>query len=257
MLVDSHCHLDEFQNDEIADILIRAREVKVDLVVTVGTTLENSFRAVELSTVFPSVWAGIGIHPMEVDKEFDQATYKTFSDLIDSTDKVIAVSEIGLDFMDTSPDRLLQYQVFREQIRFARERRLPIIFHSRESCPETLKVLREEHAYDVGGIMHYFQGDESIAWEAIDLGFYISLAKPFLRSEELQSVIKTIPLENIVLETDSAPQPFKDNRQKWTEPRHVYDIANKLSEIKNIPFAQVEEVTTKNFFDIIHRPFNL
>jgi len=257
MLVDSHCHLDEFQNDEIADILIRAREVKVDLVVTVGTTLENSFRAVELSTVFPSVWAGIGIHPMEVDKEFDQATYKTFSDLIDSTDKVIAVSEIGLDFMDTSPDRLLQYQVFREQIRFARERRLPIIFHSRESCPETLKVLREEHAYDVGGIMHYFQCDESIAWEAIDLGFYISLAKPFLRSEELQSVIKTIPLENIVLETDSAPQPFKDNRQKWTEPRHVYDIANKLSEIKNIPFAQVEEVTTKNFFDIIHRPFNL
>ena len=257
MLVDSHCHLDEFQNDEIADILIRAREVKVDLVVTVGTTLENSFRAVELSTVFPSVWAGIGIHPMEVDKEFDQATYKTFSDLIDSTDKVIAVSEIGLDFMDTSPDRLLQYQVFREQIRFARERRLPIIFHSRKSCPETLKVLREEHAYDVGGIMHYFQGDESIAWEAIDLGFYISLAKPFLRSEELQSVIKTIPLENIVLETDSAPQPFKDNRQKWTEPRHVYDIANKLSEIKNIPFAQVEEVTTKNFFDIIHRPFNL
>ena len=227
MLVDSHCHLDEFQNDEIADILIRAREVKVDLVVTVGTTLENSFRAVELSTVFPSVWAGIGIHPMEVDKEFDQATYKTFSDLIDSTDKVIAVSEIGLDFMDTSPDRLLQYQVFREQIRFARERRLPIIFHSRESYPETLKVLREEHAYDVGGIMHYFQGDESIAWEAIDLGFYISLAKPFLRSEELQSVIKTIPLENIVLETDSAPQPFKDNRQKWTEPRHVYDIANR------------------------------
>ena len=255
MLVDSHCHLDEFQNDEIANILVRAKEVNVDLVVTVGTTLENSFRAVELSTIFPNIWAGIGIHPMEVDREFDQVAYKTFSDLIDSTDKVIAVSEIGLDFLDTSPDRLLQYQVFREQIRFARERMLPIIFHSRESYSETLKVLREEHAYDVGGIMHYFQGNETIAWEAIDLGFYISLAKPFLRSEDLQSVVKSIPLENIVLETDAAPQPFKDNRQKWTEPRHVYDIASKLSEIKNISFAQVEEVTTKNFFDIMHRSF--
>ena len=255
MLVDSHCHLDEFQNDEIANILVRAKEVNVDLVVTVGTTLENSFRAVELSTIFPNIWAGIGIHPMEVDREFDQVAHKTFSDLIDSTDKVIAVSEIGLDFLDTSPDRLLQYQVFREQIRFARERILPIIFHSRESYSETLKVLREEHAYDVGGIMHYFQGDESIAWEAIDLGFYISLAKPLLRSEDLQSVVKTIPLENIVLETDTAPQPFKDNRQKWTEPRHVYDIATKLSEIKNISFAHVEEVTTKNFFDVMYRYF--
>ena len=255
MLVDSHCHLDEFQNNEIADILVRAKEANVDLIVTVGTTLQNSFRAVELSTIFPNIWAGIGIHPMEVDKEFDQEEYKTFSDLIDSTDKVIAVSEIGLDFLDTSPDRLLQYQVFREQIRFARERMLPIIFHSRESYSETLKVLREEHAYDVGGIMHYFQGNETIAWEAIDLGFYISLAKPFLRSEDLQSVVKSIPLENIVLETDAAPQPFKDNRQKWTEPRHVYDIASKLSEIKNISFAQVEEVTTKNFFNIMHKSF--
>ena len=255
MLVDSHCHLDEFQNNEIADILVRAKEANVDLIVTVGTTLQNSFRAVELSTIFPNIWAGIGIHPMEVDKEFDQEAYKTFSDLIDSTDKVIAVSEIGLDFLDTSPDRLLQYQVFREQIRFAKERMLPIIFHSRESYSETLKVLREEHAYDVGGIMHYFQGSEAIAWEAIDLGFYISLAKPFLRSEDLQSVVKSIPLENIVLETDAAPQPFKDNRQKWTEPRHVYDIASKLSEIKNISFAQVEEVTTKNFFNIMHKSF--
>ena len=255
MLVDSHCHLDEFQNNEIDDILVRAKEANVDLIVTVGTTLQNSFRAVELSTIFPNIWAGIGIHPMEVDKEFDQEEYKTFSDLIDSTDKVIAVSEIGLDFLDTSPDRLLQYQVFREQIRFAKERMLPIIFHSRESYSETLKVLREEHAYDVGGIMHYFQGNETIAWEAIDLGFYISLAKPFLRSEDLQSVVKSIPLENIVLETDAAPQPFKDNRQKWTEPRHVYDIASKLSEIKNISFAQVEEVTTKNFFNIMHKSF--
>ena len=255
MLVDSHCHLDGFQNNEIASILVRAKEVNVDLVVTVGTTLQNSFRAVELSTIFPNIWAGIGIHPMEVDKEFDQEAYKTFSDLIDSTDRVIAISEIGLDFLDTSPDRFLQYQVFREQIRFARERMLPIIFHSRESYSETLKVLREEHAYDVGGIMHYFQGNETIAWEAIDLGFYISLAKPFLRSEDLQSVVKSIPLENIVLETDAAPQPFKDNRQKWTEPRHVYDIASKLSEIKNISFAQVEEVTTKNFFNIMHKSF--
>ena len=105
------------------------------------------------------------------------------------------VSEIGLDFMEGMPDRADQYQAFRAQIGMARELRLPIVFHSREAHDATLRVLREERAYEVGGAMHYFQADRDTAQQALDLGFYISLARPLLRLPELQAVAASLPLE--------------------------------------------------------------
>jgi TatD DNase family protein len=128
---------------------------------------------------------------------------------------------------------------------------LPIIFHSRESHPEVFKVLREESAGDIGGAMHYFQGDETTAREAIDCGFYISLARPLTRLPELQEVAKVIPLENIVLETDAAPQPFKKYRTNWTEPRHVQSVAQTLAEVKDIPVEEVARVTTANLVRLL------
>ena len=146
--------------------------------------------------------------------------------------KVVCISEIGLDFLPTSPDREVQFQVFREQIRLALDLKLPIIFHSRESHPEVLATLQEEGAGDVGGVMHYFQGDEATARQAIECGFFISLARPLLRLPELQEVATVIPLENIVLETDAAPQPFKKYRSNWTEPRHTETVARRLAELQ-------------------------
>ena len=251
-LIDTHCHLDAYtSDDEVDEVLTRAREVGVRLIVNAGTTLESSRRCVELTKAFPKLYAGVGIHPMDLTGPVDERVYAQLHDYATSTHKVIVISEIGLDFLDNMPDRAMQYQAFREQIRLARDLRLPIVFHSREAHVEVLRVLREERAYEVGGAMHYFQGDMDTARAAIDLGFYISLAKPLLRLPHLQAVAAELPLEHIVLETDSAPQPFKAKRENWTEPRHLHDIADKLAELRGIDADQVRRATTDNFFNML------
>jgi TatD DNase family protein len=243
--------LDSFSDEEVGQILGRAHDAGVEIVITAGTTLESSARAVQLATTFPSIFAGVGVHPMDLTGPIDNEAYGTLKNLATSTDAVVTISEIGLDFMEGMPDRAVQYQAFREQIRLARDVDLPIIFHSREAHPETLKVLREERAYSVGGAMHYFQGDLATARHAIDLGFYISLARPLLRLPELQEVAAVLPLESIVIETDAAPQPFKSKRESWTEPRHCRAIAEKLAELRQVPIEQIEEATTQNALSLI------
>jgi TatD DNase family protein len=251
-LVDTHCHLDSYTNDiEIGEVVARASSVGVRLIVNAGVTVESSRRCVELTDVYPEVYAGVGIHPMDLTVPVDESVYAQLHELATSTDKVIVISEIGLDFMDNMPDRAMQYQAFREQIRLAREFGLPIVFHSREAHTEVLQVLRDERAYEVGGAMHYFQGDLRTAQEAINLGFFVSLARPLLRLPHLQDVAARLPLQNIVLETDAAPQPFKAKRENWTEPRHLKDISEKLAELKGIEVEEVREVTTKNFFEML------
>ena len=136
---------------------------------------------------------------------------------------------------------------------------LPVIFHSREipGQPdlhlEALKVLRQEQGWRVGGAMHYFQGDERTARECVELGFHVSLAKPLLRRPDLQAIAGWLPLECIVLETDTYPQPFKGSRDKWTEPRDVPLVAAKLAELKDVPVEEVERVTTANFLAMCER----
>ena len=251
ILMDSHTHLDQYAPLEIPEILERACNAQVNLIVCAGTTVESSRACIELSTEHPVLYAGVGIHPMEVTTPFEEETYDTLHALALSSPKVICVSEIGLDFLPQSPDRQFQYQAFREQIRLARELGVPIIFHSRESHAEVFQVLREERASEVGGVMHYFQGDEFAAWQAIDLGFHISLARPLLRLPELQEVARRLPLEHMVLETDAAPQPFKKYRHNWTEPHHVRSVAEKLAELKGKSLEEVAEVTTANLTKLL------
>ena len=246
MYVDCHVHLDSFTDIEVGEILDRARGVGVWTVISAGTTIPSSQRSLELSGKYSGFFSGVGIHPMDIREPFNDQTYETLRNLATSTEKVLVVSEIGLDFMDGAPDRAIQYPAFREQIRLARELGLPVVFHSRESHDEAFRVLREERAYDVGGVMHYFQGDLRTAQKVMDLGFYISLARPLLRLPYLQQTAVKVPLESIVLETDAAPQPFKSKRENWTEPRHVAAVAQTLAELKGIDVEEVEEVTTRN-----------
>ena len=251
MLVDCHSHLDPFQDSEVGQVLERARAAGVGLVITAGTTLDSSARAVDLASRFTALYSGVGIHPMDLDGPVDEETYAKLRGLAQSTEKVLVISEIGLDFMKGAPDRELQYQAFREQARLARELGLPVVFHSREAHDETLRVLREERAYEVGGAMHYFQADLETARRAIDLGFYISLARPLLRLPELQDVAAKLPLDRVVLESDAAPQPFKAKRENWTEPRHVRDVAEKLAGLQRRPVDEVEAATTDNLLSML------
>lgn len=251
MLIDTHTHLDAFSDTEISEILARAKDAGVGSVVSVGTTVESSAQAVRLSTAFPQIFAGVGVHPMDLRGPINDETYASLLNLATSSDKVLMISEIGLDFKEGMPDRAIQFQAFRQQIRLARELKKPIVFHSRDSHPDTLRVLREEQAYEVRGIMHYFQADAPTARTAIDLGFYISLAKPLLRIHSLQQVAARLPLDHIVLETDSTPQPFKTRRENWTEPRHLRDIAAKLAELQGKSMEEIKEVTSQNFLSVI------
>ena len=224
----------------------RGRDAGVGLVISAGTTLISTQRSLELAEIFPDFFSGVGIHPMNIEEPFDDSTYQRLKSMALSTDKVLVISEIGLDFMEGTPDRALQYTAFRRQIRLARELGLPVVFHSRESHDEVFRVLREEKAYEVGGIMHYFQGTMEDARQAIDMGLYISLARPLLRLPHLQMVAADLPLESVVLETDSAPQPFKPKRENWTEPRYTRLIAEKLAELQGKDVQEVEQTTTAN-----------
>ena len=251
ILADCHTHLDHFPPAEVPEVLQRAGDTGVGLIICAATTLDSSRACVELARRHQMLYAGVGLHPMDLEGPLDDATHKVLGDLAAENPKVVCVSEVGLDFLPTSPDRQVQLQAFRRQIGLARELGKPIILHSRESHPEVLRTLREEKGGEVGGVMHYFQGSDETAREAMDLGFFISLAKPLLRLPELQEVAKGLPLEKIVLETDSAPQPWKKYRRNWTEPFHIRQVAEKLAELKELPVEEVIEQTTTNLLGLL------
>lgn len=246
LLVDCHVHLDSFTDEEVSEVIERSQTAGVGFVVTAGTTERSSERAIELSRTFPSIFAGVGVHPMDIETVLDEKALDRLASLASSSEKVLVISEIGLDFMEGAPDRAMQFEAFRGQIGIARELNLPIVFHSREAHSDVLRVLREERAYEVGGVMHYFQADERTAQEAVDLGFYVSLARPLLRLPHLQDIATELSLEHIVLETDAAPQPFKSKRENWTEPRHTRNVAEKLALLQGRTLDEVEETTTAN-----------
>ena len=133
LIVDTHTHLDSFSDAEVSSILARARRVGVGAVISAGTTENTSRRAVELTSAFPDMFAGVGVHPMDLEGPIDDPAYARLHDMASSTGRVVVVSEIGLDFMEGMPDRAVQYQAFRRQIELARDLRLPIVFHSREA----------------------------------------------------------------------------------------------------------------------------
>ena len=251
MLADSHTHFDQYEAHEIPEILQRALDVGVRLIVCAGTTIESTQSSIRLSEEYPIIFAGVGIHPMEAYSTIDQTTSDKLHSLAKDNSKVVCISEVGMDFLPSSPDHAIQEQVFRENIRIAIDLNLPIIFHSRDSHSEVFRILREENAGSVGGAMHYFQGDLDTAKEAIDCGFRISLGRPLTRLPDLQETIKLIPLKDIVLETDCFPQPFKKYRHNWTEPRHLVDIASTLAKLKNVDLSEIAKTTSENLTSLL------
>ena len=246
---DAHTHLDQYEQfapDEIPAILERAQDAGVGRILLAGTTIDSTARCIALADAHPMFYAGVGIHPMHARDPVDDAMYARLEALARDNPRVVCVSEVGLDYLPESPDHGTQEQVFRAHIHLAKSLGLPIIFHSRESHPAVFRVLREENAGQVGGAMHYFQGDLATARAAIDGGFFISLARPLTRLPELREVARQIPLEHIVLETDAYPQPFKKYRHNWTEPRHLAEVAQCLATVKGVSVEEVAETTTAN-----------
>ncbi len=250
VLIDGHTHIDQYGPSELPPLLERSRGAGVALIIAAGTTIESCTAVRLLADSHPDIRAGIGLHPADLAGPMDDAAEAELRALADHPG-VVEWSETGLDYMPASPRWDIQQDAFRRQIRLARELGLPIVFHSRESDDDTVRILREEGAGEVGGAWHYFGGSLALAQTAMDLGFHVSLAKPLLRLPELQAVAAALPLERIVIETDSYPQPFKKHRERWTEPWHLPQVAAKLAELHETDVATVADATTANYLRML------
>ena len=201
-LVDCHTHLDQYEPSELPGIIQRAQAAGVAAIIAAGTTLASCQRVVGLAHAHPLLFAGVGLHPMDLEGPVDERVQAQLHELAQDP-AVVVWSETGLDYLPSSPERSVQHDAFRVQIRLAKESGLPLVVHSRGSDDDVLRLLREERAGEVEGAWHYFQGDLATARAAVELGLFISLAKPLLRLPELQAVAAELPPEHIVLETDS------------------------------------------------------
>jgi TatD DNase family protein len=247
MLIDSHAHLEmpEFKRD-LEGVIQRAKESGVEYIFTVGTEKKDWERALEIANSHPSIYAILGVHPHNA-KEIDDQTYPRLKELC-RNGKVKAYGEIGLDFFRNLSARDIQLKRFREQIGLAKELGLPIVVHDREAHQETLEILKSEKGEECGGIIHCFSGDYEMAKVCIDMGFYISIpgSITFKSAESFREIVKRIPLESLLVETDApflTPEPFRGKRN---EPGYVRYTAQKVAEIKGVSFEKVAEVTTKN-----------
>jgi len=247
MLIDSHSHLEmpEFKKD-LEQVIQRAMESGVEHIFTVGTEKKGWMRALEIAHSHPSVYAILGVHPHNA-KEIDEETYSTLRKLC-RDEKVRAYGEIGLDFYRNLSPRDVQLRRFREQIGLAKEIGLPVVIHDRQAHRETLEILKSEKAGECKGIIHCFSGDYEMAKDCIEMGFYISVpgSITYKNAGGFQEVVKQIPLDSLLIETDApflAPVPFRGRRN---EPSYVRYTAQKVAEIKKVPFEKVAEVTTEN-----------
>jgi TatD DNase family protein len=233
MLIDTHTHLDDARYDEDREATIaRACEAGVAALVTIGCDLATSRAAVALAEQYPFVYASIGVHPHEV-KHIQDDWYDEFRRLA-KHQKVVAYGEIGLDYHYNHSSPKEQRDRFREQIQLARELKLPVIIHTREAQEDTIGILKEEKASDVGGVFHCFAGDAWLAKDALDLGFYLSFSGilTFQNAAMLREIAKTVPLDRVLIETDCpylAPVP---HRGKRNEPAYVTHVAAQLAALR-------------------------
>jgi TatD DNase family protein len=256
IFVDSHCHVDsaEFDRDR-EEVISRAEEngVKMMLVIGTGEPQSGNFeRAVALAEKNENIFAAVGIHPHDA-KTFDAAAESQLVNLAKSSEKVIAWGEIGLDFYYEHSPKTVQDDVFRKQIRIAKNLDLPIIIHSREADAETVRILTEEcSGKDFrGGVMHCFGGTAPMAQSLMDIGFLISFAGnvTFKKAENLRDAARIVPLEKLLIETDCpylAPIPF---RSKRNEPSYVIETAKFLADFYGIELEELANQTTQNFKD--------
>ncbi|AIF41979.1 TatD family hydrolase [Virgibacillus sp. SK37] len=247
MLFDTHVHLNarQFEEDR-EDTIQRAFDAGVQHMVVVGFDRETIPLAIEIAEEYDTIYAAVGWHPVD-------AIDMTEEDLqwieeLSSHPKVVAIGEMGLDYhWDKSPANI-QKDVFRKQIQLAKKVNMPIIIHNREATEDIIKILQEENAKEVGGIMHCYNDSVDYVQNCLDMNFYISLGGPvtFKNAPLPKEVAAQVPLDRLLIETDApflAPHP---NRGKRNEPAYVKLVADKIAEIRGISLEEVGKITTEN-----------
>ena len=251
MLVDSHCHLDfpEFQAD-IEGVVARARAAGVAGMVTISTHFDRAPNLSAISQRFAGVWCTVGVHPHEAEGH-QEITTKSLVEAVRANPRVIGLGESGLDFYYEHSPRAQQERLFRAHIQAARETGLPVIVHTRDADERTLEILRDEmQAAPFTGLIHCFSTGRALAEGAIELGLYVSVAGivTFKKAEELRAIVADLPLDRLLVETDSpflAPMP---NRGKRNEPSFLAHTAAHIAGLKGVGVEEFGRATTDNFF---------
>jgi TatD DNase family protein len=253
MFTDSHAHIDGPEFDAERDAVIeRAHAAGVTTILNVGTGDPHSGafeRAVELGRKHPSVYTAIGTHPHDA-RFYDDAAEQRTKQLIEAGERVVAWGEIGLDFHYDNSPRDVQVEVFKRQLRAARECDLPVIIHTREAESETIEILWSDYAGAARrGVFHCFSGSRELAEQALALDFMISFSGivTFRKAEDLREVAKHVPLDRLLVETDCpflAPVPYRGKRN---EPAYVVEVARCIAELRGVEVEEVARVTTENF----------
>ena len=246
-LIDSHAHIDFDSFDEDLDkVLERAGEAGVCKIVCAGTTVEGSISSHEMALKYPHIYSSAGVHPHEACDVNDES-YEKIKTLA-KNDKVVAIGEVGLDYHYEHSPKEIQQEVFTRFISLAKETHLPLIIHTREAEEDTLKLLKENKAGEAGGVIHCFSGSLDMAKECIKMGFYISIPGivTFKKAANLEEIVKHVPIERMLIETDApylAPIPYRGKRN---EPAYVKYVAERVAEIKGLSFEDVARITTLN-----------
>lgn len=247
MFIDTHVHLNADQyTEDLQQVIDRALEAKVEKMVVVGFDKITIERAMELADSYEFIYVVIGWHPVDA-IDCTEEDLQWIEELA-SHPKVVAIGETGLDYYWDKSPKEVQQQLFRKQIRLAQKLNLPIVIHNREATGDVVKILREENAATVGGVMHCFSGSVETARECIAMNFMISLGGPvtFKNAKTPKEVAKEIPLEYLLIETDApylAPHPYRGKRN---EPSYVPLVAEEIARLKGITVEEVAKATTEN-----------
>jgi TatD DNase family protein len=249
MLVDSHCHLNfEAFNEDRADVLARAKAAGVKAFINPGTSLADSQQVVALAAEIPELYVAVGVHPNDA-ADFTAETLAQLRNLVQDL-KVVAIGEIGLDYYWDEAPRPVQQQVFEWQLALAKELNKPVIIHQRDSAADTMAILRRwgaggEHP---GLVLHSFSGDQAMAEEALDLGFYLGISGPvtFKNARDLPDIVTATPPSRLLVETDApflTPHPFRGKRN---EPARVTLVAERVAALHGKSVADMSQILTEN-----------
>ena len=252
MFVDSHCHINfpELAGD-LPAIFDKMRENQVSHAICIGVELEKFPGILELAEAHPNIYASVGVHP-----DHEDCAEPSVEQLVALADhpRVVAIGETGLDYFRLTGDLEWQRERFRTHIRAARACGKPLVIHTRAAADDTLRLMREENARDAGGVMHCFTESREVAEAAIELGFYISFSGivTFKNAASLREVAAEIPLERVLIETDSpylAPVP---HRGKQNQPAFVKHVAEEIARLRGLTPEEVGAAPTENFFRLFH-----
>ena len=247
MIFETHAHYDDEAFDEDRDILLSSmQDHKIGFIVNVGANLKSTAAGIQLAGQYPFVYAAAGVHPNET-AELNEETFTWLREQC-LQKKVVAVGEIGLDYYWDEPSREIQKMWFSRQLELARDIRKPVIIHSRDAAKDTYDIMSAHNAGEIGGVVHCFSYSAEMAQEYVKIGFYIGVGGvvTFKNGKKLKEVVEAIPIERILLETDSpylAPMP---NRGKRNSSLNIPYIAQKIAEIKGMTYEEIVTVTEEN-----------